>query len=63
MYNTPKVNNILNTASKSTPEPPFNLLLTPLKISVVAFPNILGPRIEKIVLATVKIATIIKDIL
>ena len=40
------------TLPKSIPEPPDNLLIKPLNISVVAFPKIFGPTIVKIVLPT-----------
>ena len=61
-----KINNVMAICPifpKSIPLPPDNLLTNPLKISVVAFPNILGPTIVKIVLPTANTNTMIKAIL
>ena len=55
-----KINNVMAICPifpKSIPLPPDNLLTNPLKISVVAFPNIFGPTIENIVLPIANIIT------
>ena len=62
-YKPIKVNNILPIFPKSIPVPPEILPTIPLKISVVAFPSILGPTIVNIVLPIANIKTIIKAIL
>ena len=62
-YKQINVNNIFPILSKSIPDPPEILLTIPLKISVVAFPSILGPTIVNIVLPIANIKTIIKAIL
>ena len=59
-YNPNSVSSIVPIFPKSIPDPPDNLFITPLKISVVALPKIFGPTIENIVLPTAnKITTII----
>ena len=62
-YSPNKVNAIVPTFPKSIPVPPLNLLIKPLKISVVAFPKILGPTIVNIVLPIANIITMISGIL
>ena len=62
-YSPNKVSKIVPTFPKSIPPFPDILFTKPLNISVVAFPNILGPIIENIVLPTAKINTIINPIL
>lgn len=57
-YSTNNVISIFAMFSKLIPAPPDNLLIIPVYTSVVAFPNILGPTIVNIVLATAKIRTI-----
>ena len=48
---------ILAISSKLIPLPPETLLINPLNSSVVAFPKILGPMMEKMVLPTANITT------
>ena len=55
IYSPNSVNRIVPTFPKSIPPFPDSLFTNPLNISVVAFPNILGPIIENIVLPTAKI--------
>ena len=62
-YKQINVNNIFPILSKSIPDPPEILLTIPLKISVVAFPSILGPTIVNIVLPIANIKTIINQLL
>ena len=62
-YNPNSVNSIIPTFPKSIPPLPDILLTKPLNISVVAFPKILGPTIENIVLPIANNKTIIKPIL
>lgn len=57
-YKASNVSRIPAIFPKSIPLPPDNLLTNPLNISVVAFPNILGPTIENIVLPIANITTI-----
>ena len=57
-YNASNVSKICPIFPKFIPLPPDNLLTNPLNISVVAFPNILGPTIENIVLPIANITTI-----
>ena len=50
IYKPTKSRIILPSLVKSIPLPPDTLEISPLKISVVAFPNILGPNILNITL-------------
>ena len=50
IYNPNKINAICPIFPKSIPAPPVNFPINPLNISVVAFPNILGPTMVNIVL-------------
>ena len=62
-YNPSNVIAICAIFSKFIPLPPDILPIIPLKISVVAFPNILGPTIVNIVLPIANINTTINAIL
>ena len=62
-YNVNNVRRISAIFWKLIPSPPDNLLINPLYISVVAFPNIFGPTIEKIVPPIANIITITTAIL
>lgn len=58
IYNIKSVSIIPAILEKSIPSPPDTLPTNPLKISVVAFPSILGPTIANIVLPIANIITI-----
>ena len=62
-YKPNNVRSIVPILPKSIPDPPDNLFIKPLKISVVALPKIFGPIIENIVLPTANKITIIIGIL
>ena len=57
MYKQRRKARILPILEKSIDPVPVILLTIPLNISVVAFPSILGPYIEKTVLAIANIIT------
>ncbi len=63
IYSINKVIAISAIFPKSIPLPPEILLTNPLNISVVAFPNILGPTMVNIVLPIANRNTMIKAIL
>lgn len=57
-YRVSRLKSIAPILPKFVPSPPDSLLIKPLNISVVAFPNIFGPTIENIVLPIANIITI-----